>query len=107
MEKEFCKSRGLDIHILRDVATLAEEIRHRFLRMNISPQCLNSSVKLREDKPESELILKVCIGGAFYNKYVKAAYKNEDLLHRIKNSKNFDPEENKNSIILNVISPRI
>ena len=49
------------------------------MRINISPQCLNSKVYLgREDSPEAELILKICIGGAFYNKYVKAAYKNSD-----------------------------
>ncbi len=51
--------------------------------MNISPQCLNSKAKLWDketNKPLNEgvLILKLCIGGAFYNKYTKAIYKNED-----------------------------
>ena len=99
--------RGLDINILREVATLAEEIRHRFLRMNISTQCLNSKVKLRSDCQDGELILKTCIGGAFYSKYVRAAYKNEDMLMRMKNSKFFDADEAKHSLILNTISDEI
>ena len=89
-EKTWCQNRCLDINILREVATLSEEIRHRFLRMNISMQCLNSKVKLRDDNPDAELILKICIGGAFYSKYVKAAYKNEDMLMRMRNNKFFD-----------------
>lgn len=35
-ERKWCFDRGLDMNILREVATLAEEIRHRFMRMNIS-----------------------------------------------------------------------
>ena len=89
------------------MATLAEEIRHRFIRMNISLQCLNSKVRLRDDNPDAELILKICIGGAFYSKYVKAAYKNEDMLNRMKNHKFFDHEEAKNSLILNKVSEHI
>lgn len=99
--------RGLDLNILREVATLAEEIRHRFLRMNISTQCLNSRVRLRSDNPDAELILKTCIGGAFYSKYVKAAYKNDDMLMRMKNSKFFDADEAKHSLILNTINDQI
>jgi len=34
--------------------------------------------KLWDDNPDGVLILKTCIGGAFYNKYVKATYKHED-----------------------------
>lgn len=86
---------------------MAEEIRHRFLKMNIHPNCLNSKVRLRDDYPDSELILKICIGGAFYSKYVKAAYKNEDMLYRMKNHKFFDAEEAKHSLILNKVSEHI
>ena len=49
----------------------------------------------------------MCIGGAFYNKYVKAAYKNEDMLYRIKNQKYFDADEAKHSLILNNVSDQI
>lgn len=82
-ERKWCNDRNLDLNVLRDVAQLVEEIRLRFQRMNISPQCLNSKVKLWDKENqrvvnEGILILKICIGGAFYNKYVKAAYKNED-----------------------------
>ena len=79
-EMRWCNDRCLDFTILREVAFLSEEIQYRFLKMNIPVECLNSRVKLREDDPSSVLILKLCIGGAFYNKYVKAEYKNEDLL---------------------------
>ena len=48
--------------------------------MNIPEKCLNSKVKLRDDNPDAILILKTCIGGAFFNKYVKAAYKNDDMI---------------------------
>ncbi|MEY3441716.1 MAG: hypothetical protein RL493_966 [Pseudomonadota bacterium] len=76
--------------------------------MNISPQCLNSKVKLWEkDNKEGELILKLCIGGAFYNKYVKASYKNEDQISRAKADPKFDHEEAKRTIILNKISEHI
>ena len=88
-------------------ATLAEEIRQRFMRMNISMTCLNSKVRLRDDNPDAELILKICVGGAFYNKYIKAAYKNEDILSRMRNNKFFDEEEAKNSLILNKVSEHI
>jgi len=75
--------------------------------MNISQQCLNSRVRLRDDNPDSELILKLCIGGAFYNKYVKAAYKNEDMLMRLRNNKFFDDQEAKCSLILNKVNDYI
>ena len=74
--------RSLDLSILRDVAALVDEIKHRFLEMNISPICLNSKVKISDSNREGELVLKICIGGAFYNKYVKPVYKNDDLLAR-------------------------
>ena len=77
------------------------------MRMNISLQCLNSKVSLREDNPNGVLILKTCIGAAFYNKYVKAAYKNEDLLVRMKHNKMFDKEEASRSLILNKVSEHI
>ena len=38
---------------------------------------------MREENPESILILKVCIGGAFFNKYVKAQYKNDETLSKM------------------------
>lgn len=75
--------------------------------MNISLQSLNSKVVLRDDNPNAELILKICIGGAFYNKYAKAAYKNEDMLMRYKANKFFDVEEAKHSLILNKVSEHI
>lgn len=106
-ERKWCFDRGLDLNILREVATLAEEIRHRFMRMNISMQCLNSKVSLREDNPNGVLILKTCIGAAFYNKYVKAAYKNEDMLNRMKHNKMFNADEASRSLILNKISDHI
>ena len=78
-ERKWCNDHNLDLNVLRDVAALVEEIRTRFKKIHISEQCLNSRVPLgREDAPEAELILKICIGGAFYNKYTKAAYKNAD-----------------------------
>ena len=106
-ERKWCHDRSLDINILREVATLAEEIRQRFMKMNISMTCLNSKVRLRDDNPDAELILKICIGGAFYNKYIKAAYKNDDILSRMKNSKHFDEETAKRSLILNKVSEHI
>lgn len=77
-EKDWCYNRNLDLNVLRDVAQLVEEIRHRFSRISINTKCLNSKVLLSDDSSSAELMLKICIGGAFYNKYVKAAYKNED-----------------------------
>lgn len=106
-ERKWCFDRGLDLNILREVATLAEEIRNRFMRMNISMQCLNSKVNLREDNPNGVLILKTCIGAAFYNKYVKAAYKNEDMLNRMKHNKMFNADEASRSLILNKVSDHI
>jgi len=99
------------LNVLRDVAQLVEEIRLRFTRLNISPQCLNSKVKLWDkegkDCHEGVLILKLCIGGAFYNKYVKAAYKNEDQLSRAKSDPKFDSDESKRTLVLNKISEHI
>ena len=77
------------------------------MRINISPQCLNSRVKLTEDNPDAELILKICIGGAFYNKYAKAAYKNEDQLNRSMSNAKFDSDEAARTIVLNKISEHI
>lgn len=62
---------------------------------------------LRDDNPHAELMLKVCIGGAFYSKYAKAAYKNEDMLLRVKANSHFDAEEAKHSLILNKVSEHI
>lgn len=103
-ERKWCHDKGLDMNILREVAILTEEVRNRFIRMDIPLQCLNSKVRIREDNPAGELIMKLCIGGAFYNRYVKAAYKNEDLLLRMKNSKFFNHEQASRSLILNKVS---
>lgn len=92
------------MNILREIAILSEEIRNRFMKMDIPAQCLNSKVNLKPDNPAGELIMKICIGGAFYNRYVKAAYKNEDLLLRMKNSKFFNHDEASRSLILNKVS---
>jgi len=86
---------------------MVEEIRNRFQRMNIPERCLNSKVKMREENPESILMLKVCIGGAFFNKYVKAAYKNDDLIYKMQNNELFAGDEAKRSIILNKVSEHI
>ena len=57
---------------MRETAFMVDEVKHRFLRMNIPEKCLNSRVRTGEDYPDGDLILKTCIGGAFYNKYIKA-----------------------------------
>ena len=51
---------------------MVDEIKTRFLRMNIPEKQVNSRVKLDDENGDGELILKTCIGGAFYNKYIKA-----------------------------------
>ena len=55
---------------------MVDEVKHRFMRMNIPEKVLNSRVKFgsfgEEKYPEGDLILKACIGGAFYNRYIKA-----------------------------------
>ena len=38
---------------------------------------------MKDDNPESILILKTCIGGAFFNKYVKASYKNDEMISKM------------------------
>ena len=63
--------------------------------------------KLRDDNPDAVLIMKLCIGGAFYNKYVKAAYKNEDTLAKMGSSSLFVDDEAKRAIILNKVSDHI
>lgn len=62
---------------------------------------------MREEDPQSILILKTCIGGAFFNKYVKAAYKNDDMLSKMHQTQLFQGEEAKRSIILNKVSEHI
>jgi hypothetical protein len=82
-ERQWCRDRNLDLTILKEVAQMVEEIRARFQRMNIPERCLNSKVKMRDENPESILILKTCIGGAFFGKYVKAAYKNDQMISKM------------------------
>lgn len=62
---------------------------------------------MRDDNPDAILIMKLCIGGAFYNKYVKAAYKNEDTLAKMASSSLFVDDESKRAIILNKVSEHI
>lgn len=62
---------------------------------------------MRDDNPDAVLVLKLCIGGAFYSKYVKAAYKNEDTLAKIPATTLFSGDEAKRAIILNKVSPHI
>lgn len=57
--------------------------------MNIPEKCLNSRVRFGAEYPEGDMILKTCIGGAFYNKYIKAQYKNEELLNRMRTTELF------------------
>jgi len=83
---------------------MVDEIKTRFLRMNIPEKCVNSRVKFDEECQDGELILKTCICGAFYNKYIKACYKNEDMLNKLKGSELFDNNDHQRAIILNKVS---
>lgn len=85
-ERKWCSDKSLDVNILRETAFMVDEVKHRFLRMNIPEKVLNSRVRTDEENPDGNLILKTCIGGAFYNKYIKAQYKNEDMLNRMKST---------------------
>ena len=51
---------------------MVNEVKTRFMRMNIPEKCLNSRVRFGDEYPDSDLTLKTCIGGAFYSKYIKA-----------------------------------
>lgn len=55
-------------------------------------------------RDDAILILKTCIGGAFYNKYVKAAYKNDDLISKMNSARLFERDEATRSLILNKMS---
>lgn len=57
-----------------------------------------------KDNYEGVLVLKLCIGGAFYNKYVKAAYKNEDQLSRARSDRKFDFDVASRMLVLNKIN---
>lgn len=48
--------------------------------------------RIGDEYPDGELILKTCIGGAFYNKYIKAQYKNGDMLSRMKTDEIFQTD---------------
>jgi len=43
-ERKWCSDKGLDVNILRETAFMVDEVKHRFLRMNIPEKCLNSRV---------------------------------------------------------------
>ena len=47
--------------------------------MHFSEKSLNSRFNLgkEETREDAFLILKIVIGGAFYNRYIKASYKND------------------------------
>lgn len=73
------------------------------------PQLESVSVLLivRKFGPEFEftdMILKTAIGGAFYSKYIKAYYRNEDMLRRLQHTELFDSDEHKRALILNEVS---
>lgn len=53
--------------------------------MNVSLESLNSEVDLFDENSVGEMILKTCIGGAFYKNYVKASYKKDEVFYRWKN----------------------
>ena len=52
----------------------------------------------------AELVLKTCIGGAFYNKYIKASYKNEDMIAKMGSSELFHGSDHQRTLILNKLS---
>lgn len=62
---------------------------------------------MRDDNPEGILVLKICIGAAFYNKYVKAEYKNDELQSKSSISNMFDNNEDQRALILNKMSKHI
>ena len=43
-EQKWCAEKNLDIKILRETAHMVDEIKTRFMRMNIPERCLNSRV---------------------------------------------------------------
>lgn len=88
---------------MRETALMVDEVKNRFLRMNISLQCLNSRVRIGEEYPDGEIILKTCIGGAFYSKYIKPQYKNEDLLAKMRSTALFETDDHQRALILNKI----
>ena len=86
---------------------MVNEVKTRFMRMNIPEKCLNSRVRFGDEYPDSDLTLKTCIGGAFYSKYIKAQYKNETLIARMRSTELFDTDEHERSLILNEVSDYI
>ena len=68
---------------------MVEEIKTRFFRLNIPQESLNSYAT----GSNQDLILKSCIGGAFYNRYIRAQYKNEDMIKRMKTTDLFQGDD--------------
>jgi len=62
---------------------------------------------LKRELPESIVILKTCIGGAFYNRYLKATYRNLDILRRVAGSNVISEDQGRRAIILNAVSDHI
>jgi hypothetical protein len=44
VERKWCADKNLDVNILRETAFMVDEVKHRFMRMNIPERCLNSRV---------------------------------------------------------------
>lgn len=86
---------------------MVDEVKVRFMRMNIPEKCLNSRVRTGDEYPDGDLILKTCIGGAFYNRYIRAQYKNEDLLNKMRSTELFDNDDHQRALILNKVSDYI
>jgi len=106
-ERKWCNDKSLDANILRETAAMVDEVKVRFMRMNIPEKCLNSRVRTGDEYPDGDLILKTCIGGAFYNRYIKAQYKNEDLLNKMRSTELFDNDDHQRALILNKVSDYI
>ena len=73
-EKIWCHSKFLDIKVLISTAQMIFDIKNRFYKLGFSKEIINSS--LQNVNEDVDFFLKICIGGAFYGKYVRADFKN-------------------------------
>lgn len=96
-EKVWARNNFIDHNVMREILLTYEEIKRRFIMMNLSSHHLKQKNSLND--PDTVFRMKLCLAAAFIGKYCQSHFAYEDEVKRRK-KEHFLKERAKNTIII-------
>jgi ATP-dependent RNA helicase DHX57 len=96
-EKSWARKHYIDHNVMREIMLTYEEIKRRFLMMNLAPTHLKN--RNNPTDPDTVLRMKLCLAAAFIGKYCQSHFAYEDEIKRRK-KESYLKERAKNTILI-------